>query len=310
MKQNVKKQIDDLELSLRNGKFSAVRKPRILYKYYSMDSEFTEKSILGEYLYAANPLDENDIYDSSPLLIDLKKNPDIITMITDQYSTYTKSYINNATYRCLGNYIYSKWGIISLTINYRSKLMWSHYAKNDGLCIGFNVDRLNPRVGIEGPFQMIYRKELQPIALNKHEVQLVQYIMCLQKGDEWGYEKEWRYLVNIGNKEENRHFKYDRNAIRSIHFGYRFFDMCRRSERAQYFYGDKVSAHDTEKRTESKADRKTKILSYIMNNEIPIYIKKAMHLENGVKDYYKLKITEVNPVNKYIMVEKWQKGKG
>ena len=89
------------------------------------------------------------------------------------------------------DFIGNKYGLISFSSDYRSPLMWGHYAKSHtGICIGFDVaDHLLHEVRYSRERLLFEGKT----SLDKADV--VNLISV--KFSEWRYEKEQRILVDL-----------------------------------------------------------------------------------------------------------------
>lgn len=90
-------------------------------------------------------------------------------------------------------------GIICFSDNWRSPLMWAHYAdSHKGLALGFDVPR-------EYAIPVVYRKERTPFRY--HELSSDERLKLIEssvatKFSHWEYESEYRMIVPIGNPEE------------------------------------------------------------------------------------------------------------
>lgn len=104
-------------------------------------------------------------------------------------------------------------GVTSLSETQRNLLMWAHYADNHkGLCIGYDTDvifREMDKVFLrdDGILRKIkynnVRHEdfghLQETINTKGLYEYLLYGLMLTKGDEWIYEKEFRYIISYHN---------------------------------------------------------------------------------------------------------------
>ena len=104
-----------------------------------------------------------------------------------------------------------RFGIVSLTTNYRHPLMWSHYTLDgSGFVIGYNRDQLGKLTRRQGCLVKVRYATRVPILpgyliLADDNVNLV----MAYKGDHWSYENEWRLIVEldetIGTGRKDRH---------------------------------------------------------------------------------------------------------
>jgi hypothetical protein len=113
--------------------------------------------------------------------------------------------------------ISSEYGVISFSEDYRSPLMWSHYAEQHaGICLGFDVPE-------EMLLKVRYRKDR--IKLNrKSELTKGDVISLLTvKFSEWRYERERRIMTSLRSavKEADKYFEpfYDDLQLREILLG-------------------------------------------------------------------------------------------
>jgi hypothetical protein len=123
-------------------------------------------------------------------------------------------------------------GILCLTENPASLLMWAHYAdSHQGFVLEFDPDSpfFNQRGGPEDEFrylrQVIYRDERPTVVLTELE----DFSPFLTKGLDWSYEAEWRMLMPLsaasrtsGQGPTAIHlFAFPRSMVRRVIFGCR-----------------------------------------------------------------------------------------
>jgi Protein of unknown function (DUF2971) len=100
--------------------------------------------------------------------------------------------------------LYKHWvgtlGFVSFTDNWKSPLMWGHYAKNHtGVCLGIDVPS-------ELVWQINYQKErlnallYRPFSEVIFDENLLKQIVTT-KFDDWAYEREWRYMQKLAAKD-------------------------------------------------------------------------------------------------------------
>jgi hypothetical protein len=105
-------------------------------------------------------------------------------------------------------------GVLCLTENSTSVLMWSHYSQNhQGFCIEYNFNGLDPAdLRRRLCYPVFYRRKLTDATRYMSKVNSGDYnnlfgqFMCLLKSDEWAYEREWRIVHAIGPADANREF--------------------------------------------------------------------------------------------------------
>lgn len=107
--------------------------------------------------------------------------------------------------------LYDYWvktlGFISFSDNWKSPLMWGHYARNHtGVCLGIEIpaDRVMP---------MNYQPERIEVLLNMSPLEaavddrLIKQVVTT-KFQDWAYEHEWRYLTKLEHPDEVTGFHY------------------------------------------------------------------------------------------------------
>ena len=270
-----------LEITNKSGRHFPV--PYILYKYYPLN-KFTVDAIANHYLYASNPSQLNDRFDCDPQLVSFNSFEDELSAIRkirhdvsvneeDLYHT-SEFGIDNS----LVEYYYKHWGIISLSKVYDEILMWSHYAKDDGICIGFYTDRL-PLDWI-GPYPIEYVKKRDAACLSFQQITLIPLIQCFQKNIKWKYEKEFRFLINLP-RGLSRKATYDTDAIAEIYLGRSFFkDM--------EIKVDEENFHVTIDTTKRYDLYRRKLLDTIAGYCIPVYYDLTLYIDEIQYKPYRL----------------------
>jgi hypothetical protein len=194
--------------------------PKKLYKYYSLDENSVD-ALLSGYLFASHPYHLNDHADSGLSLIDYSKKPSF-DFFKALYSNFPFNYSVKKVFNLyeqtedgsifLQNLyprlFYDK-GIISLSQNEYSDLMWPHYTKEEGFQLEFNVKGLIDSIenNLSKQNQLVsfhpinYSKQRRVITftekLEKHPVLALLYITSI-KDFNWSYENEWRIIVSNG----------------------------------------------------------------------------------------------------------------
>lgn len=119
---------------------------------------------------------------------------------------------------------HSTLGMLCLTTNWKSPVMWAHYAqKHHGLCLGFDVsDDANPREVNYSPDKLNLVVDLQ----HKTGGVTPEFIntILLTKFEEWAYEKEFRVFTNLVERNSDGKYYFDLNSnlvLREIVIGHR-----------------------------------------------------------------------------------------
>lgn len=257
--------------------------PSILYKYYPLN-KFTVDAITNHYLYASNPARLNDRFDCDPQLVSFKNYDEELSAIRslrpgisiDEEDLYfTSEFGINYS---LVEYYNKHWGIISLSKVYDDILMWSHYAKDDGVCIGFYTDRLP--IDWIGPYPVEYVKKREIAYISLQQITLLPLLQCFQKNWKWKYEKEFRFLINL-SKGLSRKTVYDADAIAEIYLGRSFVKHTEINDDEENFYVtiDKTKRYDLYRR---------KILDAIANYNIPVYYDLSLYIDEIHYEPYRL----------------------
>ncbi|MEL7595435.1 DUF2971 domain-containing protein [Aeromonas veronii] len=175
----------------------------IYYKYYSyLPPEYFERPTIK----IASPAHLNDPFES--LL------PDDIKKYIEQFAEDNQSTLNyekELVVKALNNVMRS-FGVTSLSETQRNLLMWAHYAnEHQGLCIGYDTDII-----FDKKTKKMLKEDAELKKVNydtvRHEdygnlkkmegmKEFVDYILqkiMLTKGNDWIYEKEHRYIVDLG----------------------------------------------------------------------------------------------------------------
>ncbi len=248
------------------------QKPTTFFKYYNLGVNSVD-ALTNLYVYATHPNQLNDPFDCNDAIVTFSSKVSIEHLCGNNKAladSVFESYGDGAyewASKIHRTILYRKLGILSLTETWDNLLLWSHYSKNDGFCIEF--DTVKFPFNSYGPFPINYCTKIEKIDVDKggHLAMLVQ---TNQKSDKWSYENEWRLLISnpagfdmmsYGDEAEqynsidnhNRRFKYPLSAIKSITFGFNFF------EKSKIIIGNEI---------EYKAVNHTpqqKILNFIVN---------------------------------------------
>ncbi|MBW3779679.1 DUF2971 domain-containing protein [Aeromonas veronii] len=170
------------------------------YKYYNC---FVESLILNPTIKLASPIKLNDPFEKTI-------SNDIIKQFRE--STDNKRNLYEVKREC-EEYLHTS-GVISLTENPRSLLMWAHYGNDHkGICIGYKSDFLTKKENKPLPASRPFNT--YPIKVNYDKVRFDEYTdnfgdlnneellnkilikTLTTKGDDWIYEKEHRCILPI-----------------------------------------------------------------------------------------------------------------
>jgi hypothetical protein len=215
--------------------------PQTLYKYYGLTGD-NIAALEGFYLYAPHPYQMNDLFDCHEGLIQFDDAVVIEKLfpglIPNKTLTESCSLSHEILKKAQVNYIrslYSHVGILSFTEDGLNPQMWSYYTGNKGFMVEFGLSHFNFR--FHGPFQINYQEKIEPISLKEWELPLCTLYQTNVKTKAWEHEKEWRMLSEKANmnfpgfkqspgiESVERHFEYDRLAIKRIVLGNRFFNI-------------------------------------------------------------------------------------
>lgn len=94
------------------------------------------------------------------------------------------------------------YGILSLTANFASSAMWSHYAnRHTGVCVGFDSSmklfHRNLDVGFLPLREVKYGKERVRISLTDQRQSVTPGDIFFRKSEHWSYEEEWRVVAKL-----------------------------------------------------------------------------------------------------------------
>ncbi len=227
--------------------------PIELYKYYSCSAN-NFKAIANCHFYCSHPYQFNDLTDSTSLSYDFSSLTfenyrvlfqDLVTVekLLSMYELDKKTNFND--YR---NMFYSlitqKLGIVSLTTNEMSNLMWGHYSDDTGYKVKFDKQKLiqsiNENLGDDCMFFPInYINNKLHIDTGKYGNTLPLLIDISTKMKDWRYENEWRIVISKNDMsvprsivslhedhlgKDDRYLKYNSNAIVEIVLGFHFFN--------------------------------------------------------------------------------------
>lgn len=107
--------------------------------------------------------------------------------------------------------LYELWvktlGFVSFSDNWKSPLMWGHYAKNHtGVCLGIEVPDQRPMKVSYEPHRLQVLLEISPLEAAVDEEVIKQVVTT--KFKDWEYEREWRCIEKLANKDEETGLYY------------------------------------------------------------------------------------------------------
>jgi hypothetical protein len=107
--------------------------------------------------------------------------------------------------------LYKHWantlGFVSLSDNWKSPLMWGHYAANHtGVCLGIEVhsDRVWKVNYQKDRLEELLRRPFSETAVDGDLIRQV----VTTKFEDWAYEREWRYIENLTYKDPDTGLYY------------------------------------------------------------------------------------------------------
>ncbi len=220
--------------------------PKSLSKYYSINEQ-NILAFLDRKFFASQPEYFNDLFDGQHFNLNIEecdfetfkfllenKN---IQQEKNKYSQNSKEWLHkmrNTLYSILN----AKIGIICLTEQRVSELMWAHYTDNQGFLVEYNCASFPANFG--NPIPINYIQYSTEFKLPNGDLALKFYINYLIKKDIWDYENEFRFIAHSPNypsfetvgrfsnqkhdyKKESRLIQYSQSAIIKVVLGFNFF---------------------------------------------------------------------------------------
>jgi hypothetical protein len=290
--------------------------PKYLYKYYPMN-QYSVDAVVQNYLFASHPMLMNDKYDCSNELVDYSglDKATLFEFLVRDMGIFTEERFeqlcdpedNWVLERTMGELnlmkLFMKFGIISLTENYKDALMWAYYAQNSGFAIKIDLSLLPEE--LSGPFPINYIKDFNKIDLIRYGSELSMLYQTNVKQELWKNENEWRYLAYnkfgkyhpLYRKHDitSRYVYYDINAVKEVILGYDFFnpEEIDLNKRTREF--DIMNFNSRKSKLSKKL--KKKLLNHLLTNEIPIS-QIVRHRQEYLLDAKDLKIEKLSP-NRY-----------
>lgn len=223
--------------------------PKHLYKYYSFaDRNFD--ALFRNYIYASHPYEFNDPYDCHEKIININTKIAAYQLYKSLFTENERSQFPKMDYEQLveklqirlKEVIYRNFGLVSLTEKSDNMQMWAHYANHRGFAIEFDMAKLDfGQNKFHGPFPINYQLTHEQINLEdiNERFESVLYQSNVKEIG-WGYEKEWRILIEATEEEyldspfskydkkdlglRSRKFNYPKSSIAKFIFGIKFFD--------------------------------------------------------------------------------------
>jgi hypothetical protein len=238
-------------------------KPESIYKFYAIN-EYSTDALEKGYIYTSHPFELNDCLDSSlfllgsnrPLGFDVYERflGDVFETKGELVEFYKNDNKIDGPYgqgylSLMWPILTDKFGVISMTTQDKSNLMWPHYTQEKGFQIKFKTEALessliekNPDAECYGLFPINYSKNLNPIDISDFQTLHVPFLyMTNVKSESWQYEDEWRFVISkermgvpfskagldprpdMGVDSTRRRILYDKNIVEEITLGHNFF---------------------------------------------------------------------------------------
>lgn len=204
--------------------------PRFLYKYRPINS-FIDSIISKSSFWFARADSFNDPFDCNLTesrnikLVDFKAYisklniPQSVVKDNIDLAKRNPSKIRDQAMSSRSKTINS-YGLLSLSQNYDSILMWSHYAENHkGLVI--ELDLLEDPEFFLSPLKVKYQETYEPVNFfgRTTDLEYIKYILATKSSD-WDYEQEIRIL-----KDSFGEFSFKKSVINKVFFGCRCSDI-------------------------------------------------------------------------------------
>lgn len=203
--------------------------PKTLVKYYECN-EFSVDALKNNYLWAANPLDFNDPFDSYKFAWEEDSFTEEI--VKSLHFKIEAGITMDLKLYVLENLV-SNHGIVSLNAHSDNEdLFWGYYSKQQGFAIEFNqINLTNDFATTENesePVEVRYDK-LKTYRLTSDLELLKVHIkdwMSLKKKC-WDKENEWRYIFTKSIESLNQQSRkkcYSLEAVSNVTLGFKFFE--------------------------------------------------------------------------------------
>jgi hypothetical protein len=181
--------------------------PQYLSKYYTINKYSVENFVKSK-LFVSSYDHLNDITDSLYMRIEFEnigfdKLWNFLSQTDLNYDNEKRKFENNpkqyrAIIRDTIHAIFLPFiGFFCVTENQNNELMWSHYAKNDGFLVEFDIEKLPKIFG--KPLKINYLNEFSAIKAKADELTAWLFLNLIIKKDIWEYESEYRFLVTASD---------------------------------------------------------------------------------------------------------------
>lgn len=272
--------------------------PKKVYKFYPINS-FSVDALVNGYFYASHPYELNDFLDSSPfLLFSSKKQP------LERYRTLFQNLISEEELieyfesdnsgkmfiQLYWDLISNIFGIISLSSNDNSLLMWPHYTQEKGFQLTFNSKNIEKSIEEKigngecfGIFPINYTTKLNPIDLDSFDSYHVPFFYATNvKIKHWEYESEWRFIIgkqmmgvpnskvglniipDYATRPQNRFTHYDNHLVEQITLGMNFFTT--EHFKLEWLDGQKFKVSPIKSNKNLNYENHKRLLIYIYEN--------------------------------------------
>jgi hypothetical protein len=152
--------------------------------YYMTSHEIATKHVLSERRMKLSRFHElNDPFEMKPHSLADKEMRRITEILEKKYFQHT--------------------GILCFSDNWRSPVMWAHYAdKHRGVCLGFDVAKDEPDVVRQVEYnpervKVLLDSQKELYGLDQNFIQTIIYT----KAHEWAYEREWRVIGKLEHQD-------------------------------------------------------------------------------------------------------------
>lgn len=212
--------------------------PQLLSKYYSLN-ERSVLSFVNSCVYASPPHKFNDIFDSLFELIHYEKmryeelwKIYKLTYNTPLQQVVTQEKLERLVRKALKHLWNESSGILCLTDNQTSDLMWAHYSQNNGFLVEYDTF-LFPK-NFNSAIRINYIPEQYDLKINPtsaEELWKTTLIVPFIKKILWEYESEYRILINQPKSNTDwRLQKVPQSSIQKLilapHFFNELYDIC------------------------------------------------------------------------------------
>lgn len=281
-------EIDGKHQFLVDGKNGSEQQGHSFYKYYSLEN-YNVDALTQLYVYATHPCQLNDPLDCAEELIRFDciecarifwdyLYPSVISLCRNNEEA-----IMQFTQRAYKTYLYTKWGVLSLSKKWDDMSIWSAYCNHRGFCL--ELDIFGFPFKTTGPFHVNYHESLTPISIKENTLHRATIYQTNVKLKCWEHEDEWRLLIespfglemepfgewSTAIKREqpdyhNRKFKYPISCLKSVTLGEKFFNGMH----------EVISNHEIE--IIATEDLQNKVLSFLALSRVPTYWLRVVEL--------------------------------